>query len=694
MNHTAPPLARPVLTLLLAVALIAGLLLATAPPASAATETDDTLGIVKENVAPSNAEIAVRLSEGTPLEDTSTVVLARDDRFADALASGVLQSEFPMLLVPSSGPIPARVTGELDRLAPQRVIILGGVAAVGPDVEEQLFQRGFATERRAGDTRLTTATEIAGTDAPDATTAILARAFPSPGSGDDTQAFADTLGVGAWSADEGWPVVLTESTFLSPDTRDYLVDSTVQSIKLVGGTAAISQDVEDELVQLGFQVERIAGDDRFGTAIEVAKERGADSAADVSQVVVVDSQFANSWAGGLAAAAHSAFFDAPILLTSGSILPPATQAFLATGTAPGADQPLTCIAFPSACEQARVAVGLPAAAVVSTDTPDGAAVAPGQTITVAVDAQGRSVSDVVATGSCVNGPISLGSANPVTVTLADPLPNVSCELRIGFTVSSGGFAQSGVLRQAELLTFVTFTPAADGGLAVVPSGGPLDARQLASNLVGNDVQVFNARLTANPEAAGLFAGGGSILGFDQGIVLSTGFIADVVGPNFEEGTSGFMGTPGDPDLSVLAGQETFDAAVLEFDFVAPPSATGVSFEYVFGSEEYLEFVGSEFNDVFAFFINGVNCATVNGQPVSVNTINDQSNAGFFRDNALNFEDGTSPLNIELDGLTVTLPCGAPINQGGANSVKLAIADASDDAYDSAVFIRAASFQVS
>ncbi|HUG84283.1 MAG TPA: cell wall-binding repeat-containing protein [Euzebya sp.] len=94
-------------------------------PVAAVTETDDTIGIVKESVAPSNAEIAVRLSEGTPLADTSTVVVARDDQFADALASGVLQHDHPMLLVPSTGPIPERVAGELDRLAPDRVIILG-----------------------------------------------------------------------------------------------------------------------------------------------------------------------------------------------------------------------------------------------------------------------------------------------------------------------------------------------------------------------------------------------------------------------------------------------------------------------------------------------------------------------------------------------------------------------------------------
>lgn len=692
MNRMLPTWTRPSLAAVAVAALIATLL-ALAPPASAVTETDDTVGIIKEGIAPSNAEIAVRLSEGTPLPDTSTVVVARDDQFADALASGVLQHDHPMLLVPSTGPIPERVLGELDRLAPSRVIILGGTVAVGEDVEAQMQARGYATERRAGLSRFETATTIAATDVPEATTAILARAFPAADSTDDTQAFADTLGVGAWAAEEGWPVLLTETQRLTPSTREFLLDSEIETIQLIGGTAAISGDVETELVDLGFQVVRVAGADRFGTAVEVAKMRGADSAADVAQVLVVDSQFANSWAGGLAAAAHSAHFDAPIVLTTGTTVPAATMEFLAPGTNGESATPITCVAFPDACEQARVAVGLPAAAEVTSDTPDGAVVSPGQVVTVTIDPQGRGVSDVVASGSCLAAPQPFdGSPTTVSITLGDPLPQPSCELRIDFTVDTGvGFAQSGYLAQAEILTFTTVVPTEGGGIAVVPSGGTLDARQLASNLVGEDVQVFNATLSGGAEAAGVFAGGADILGFDQGIALSSGMVTELVGPNDFDDTSGFPDTPGDPDLTGLAGQETFDAVVLEFDFVA--DADRVRFDYVFGSEEYEEFVGSDFNDVFAFYVNGVNCATVGGGPVSINTINSGANAEAFRPNPHSF-DQPSPLNIEFDGLTTTLPCEAAIVRGGTNHLKLAIADASDSSYDSGVFIRAASFQVS
>ncbi len=124
------------------------------------------------------------------------------------------------------------------------------------------------------------------------------------------------------------------------------------------------------------------------------------------------------------------------------------------------------------------------------------------------------------------------------------------------------------------------------------------------------------------------------------------------------------GTPGDADLTALAGFTTFDASILEFDFV--PATDTVFFRFVFASDEYNEFVTTQFNDVFAFFVNGTNCATVEGDPVSINTINfgrpygstPNSHPELYINNDL--QDGGGSINTEMDGLTHVLTCTATV----------------------------------
>ena len=73
-----------------------------------------------------------------------------------------------------------------------------------------------------------------------------------------------------------------------------------------------------------------------------------------------------------------------------------------------------------------------------------------------------------------------------------------------------------------------------------------------------------------------------------------------------------LGTPGDAALTAIVGQQTNDAAVLEFQFrIGDGSQPGtVYMNYLFGSDEYVEFIGGSFNDVFAFFVDGQNIALV------------------------------------------------------------------------------------
>jgi hypothetical protein len=226
---------------------------------------------------------------------------------------------------------------------------------------------------------------------------------------------------------------------------------------------------------------------------------------------------------------------------------------------------------------------------------------------------------------------------------------------------------------------------AGGGIVTTDLTGPLGPSDLVDSLVGGGVTTSNVTYVGDDIAAGTFTGGLPVLNaFDSGIILSTGDISFVVGPNQLDNATETNLEPGDAQLSALSGFPTFDASVLEFDFV--PASDTVVFRFVFASEEYNEWVDTQYNDVFAFYVNDNNCALVPGagQPITINTINNNTNPSLYRDNEM--PDDT--LDTEMDGLTVVLTCIAGVNEGVNNHIKLAIADAGDDQYDSVVFIGA------
>lgn len=226
-----------------------------------------------------------------------------------------------------------------------------------------------------------------------------------------------------------------------------------------------------------------------------------------------------------------------------------------------------------------------------------------------------------------------------------------------------------------------------GGLSSEDLSGLLAPSDLVNTLAGTGITISNISYAGAENAAGTFSGGTGIIGFEKGIILSSGDIANVVGPNMFDGVSAINDTPGDADLDAESGSTTLDAALLEFDFVA--DADTVEFNYVFASEEYNEFVNSLFNDVFAFFINGVNCAKAGGDAVSINTVNNDSHPELYLNNAL--DSRSEVINTEMDGLTVVLTCQAPVTPGQTNHIKLVIADSTDRILDSNVFLQAGSF---
>jgi hypothetical protein len=244
---------------------------------------------------------------------------------------------------------------------------------------------------------------------------------------------------------------------------------------------------------------------------------------------------------------------------------------------------------------------------------------------------------------------------------------------------------------------VTVTDLATGGSATT----------LAQSLVGGGLSVSNATFTGSTRAGGSFTGGTGNVGPASGVVLSSGFVqtkvgdtacsVGVEGPNScHENNSGGenssnLGLAGDADLdAIVTPDPTFDATVLEFDFV--PTTGTVDFSYVFSSEEYNDFVNAGFNDVFAFFVNGANCALVPGTstPVSIDNVNSGTNNTFFRNNVPPDAVTPAPIDTQMDGLTTVLNCHATVNSGVTNHIKLAIEDVGDGDFDSAVFLQGGS----
>jgi hypothetical protein len=236
---------------------------------------------------------------------------------------------------------------------------------------------------------------------------------------------------------------------------------------------------------------------------------------------------------------------------------------------------------------------------------------------------------------------------------------------------------------------VVVTAAAQAQLVVTPiDGTTVTATSLANSLLSasSGITITNATYTGANGASGTFSGGTGIIGIANGVLLTSGSVNNVVGPNNDSGASTDNSLPGDADLTTLAGTATFDASVLTITFV--PTGNQVQFSYVFGSEEYNEFIG-QFNDPFGFLVNGVNRAVVPGTttPVTVNNINCGSTGTGTGPNCTLFINNSPPtLNTQLDGITTVLTFSATVNPNVPNTLKIAIADASDNSLDSAVFI--------
>ena len=233
-------------------------------------------------------------------------------------------------------------------------------------------------------------------------------------------------------------------------------------------------------------------------------------------------------------------------------------------------------------------------------------------------------------------------------------------------------------------------------------------------LLGEGVEAFNITYTGGASQLGYMTGGEDVFTIGSGLVLSSDAAVNIA---CEFGTCGdCLGTAfNDPDLLDIANSvpplinQNFsvssvnDGCVLEFDFTA--SGDSISFNYVFGSDEYEAWINTQYNDVFAFFLSGpgivgeyaspagfpdgaVNIAGVPDAdpplPITISSVNSGTNSQYYVNNQ-------SENGICILGYTQTFTAEAAVQCGETYHIKLAIADGSDTALESIVVLEEGSF---
>ncbi len=233
----------------------------------------------------------------------------------------------------------------------------------------------------------------------------------------------------------------------------------------------------------------------------------------------------------------------------------------------------------------------------------------------------------------------------------------------------------------------------------------LTPQQLVENiLVGPGISVSNINYTGSSVSLGSFSNANSIFnGMDEGVILCTGNVMDAVGPNLLPNTQTNTLGPSNPLLEgLIPGYSIYDAALLEFDFI--PMSDTIRFQFAFASEEYPEWVGSAYNDVFGFFVTGDNpsggtynnhnLAIVPGTANTSITVNNVNNGPLNNgpcNNCNYYVDNSSGMDIEYDGYTTVITTWLIVTPCTSYHILLAIGDGGDHSYDSGIFLKKNSF---
>lgn len=220
------------------------------------------------------------------------------------------------------------------------------------------------------------------------------------------------------------------------------------------------------------------------------------------------------------------------------------------------------------------------------------------------------------------------------------------------------------------------------------------AIQMAQEIFGDGVSVVSASYSGDNRSSGIYSGGDTtspgVTPGDTGVILSTGRARDFTNRNGDANqdtntSSNTGGVNNDADFNAAAGTNTYDASILDVDFI--PTSSVMTMQFVFSSEEYPEFQNSIYQDFVGVWVNGtlvpMELGNGDADPGNVNSTNNQN---LYNDNT------ASQFNTEMDGFTMTMTLTIPVNAGVVNSIRIGIADVADSSYDSNLLIAGDSVQ--
>ena len=219
-----------------------------------------------------------------------------------------------------------------------------------------------------------------------------------------------------------------------------------------------------------------------------------------------------------------------------------------------------------------------------------------------------------------------------------------------------------------------------------------------NTLIGDYLNAFNitsnVSLSSKTAIGNFYNYNATNFQLDSGIVFCTGDIYLIDSENNQSGATATVSSGGDADLQILLGTQysVNDAVVIEFDYI--PYTNLINFSYIFGSEEFPEFVNSSFNDVFGFFVSGPG---INGQftDSAINIALMPDSSGYVTiDNVYPTQyyiDNTGDTIIQYDGYTTAIDAVLEVTPFMVYHIKLAVGDAGDSTYDTGVFLKNNSF---